>query len=777
MTASSVTLSSVIPSSAAASIQASSVPVTNYSIHYYRSDWSAIYFHYNNGGGWTVSPGAAMGEKDARNWAALSLPLTTNLVFCFNNGSGAWDNNGGNNYRIGSNTPCVWVSNGTILTVNPFGPTPPSISASPAGGYFTNTSISVTLSLVGSNILAARYSIDGSDPAVSGNGFVNGAVLQIGSDLAMGGKKTLKLFAANDAGNSSVSYDFIKTNALPKAKFTWDNATVYFVIQDRFYNGNTGNDNSYGRVKVDALGKDIGTFHGGDLKGLTTKLNEGYFSQLGVNVMWITAPYEQVHGWCQGGSSGDFAHYAYHGYYVLDYTAVDANMGTAAELKEFIDTAHEKGIRVVFDIVMNHTGYVDIADMKQYGYGAFKRSVGQFWTPGSGESYANINSDIVDYNNDATAWGKWWGSDWLRCGITGYASGSGDIQGNMSGLPDFRTELEGGNVALPPLMVTKWTAEGRLAQEQAKLDAYFSASGKARRPRYYMVKWLSDWVRDYGVDGFRCDTAKHIEMDAWGDLKDACVQGLKDWKASNTTMKLDDLDFWMVGECNPHGLNRDSYYSTGKFDSMINFDFVGAAANAAGGNYPSMENTYNTYANAFNTTTGYNVLSYISSHDTSLFYNNDDARQKRVGAILLLSPGGVQIFYGDENCRTTGNSGSESPPTQGTRTDYAWGAKPDVLSHWQKIGVFRRDHPAVGAGLHNKLSDSPYTFSRVYTRNGADDRVVCAMGVSGTVQVSTGSVWPDGTAVRDAYSGNTGTVSGGKVTIVSTGDVVLLEAQ
>ena len=144
--------------------------------------------------------------------------------------------------------------------------------------------------------------------------------------------------------------------------FTWDNANVYFLLTDRFYNGDTSNDHSYGRA-LDANGNPLsgwqsapGTFHGGDFKGLTQKINEGYFDDLGVNAIWLSAPYEQIHGYVDSGD-GHFAHYSYHGYYVLDYTETDANFGTKAEFKTLVDTAHAHGIRIVMDIVMNHAGY------------------------------------------------------------------------------------------------------------------------------------------------------------------------------------------------------------------------------------------------------------------------------------------------------------------------------------------------------------------------------------------------------------------------------------
>lgn len=119
------------------------------------------------------------------------------------------------------------------------------------------------------------------------------------------------------------------------APFSWQNATVYFVLTDRFVNGDPSNDNSYGRHK-DGM-QEIGTFHGGDLKGLTTKLD--YLQNLGVNALWISSPLEQIHGWVGGGTKGDFPHYAYHGYYTQDWTRLDANMGQEDDLRQ-IGRAH-----------------------------------------------------------------------------------------------------------------------------------------------------------------------------------------------------------------------------------------------------------------------------------------------------------------------------------------------------------------------------------------------------------------------------------------------------
>ncbi len=208
------------------------------------------------------------------------------------------------------------------------------------------------------------------------------------------------------------------------APFDWHNATVYFVLTDRFENGNPSNDQSYGRHK-DGMAE-IGTFHGGDLRGLTNKLD--YLQQLGVNALWISAPFEQIHGWVGGGTKGDFPHYAYHGYYTQDWTNLDANMGNEADLRTLVDSAHQRGIRILFDVVMNHTGYATLADMQEYQFGALylsgdevKKTLGERWSdwkPAAGQTWHSFN-DYINFS-DKTGWDKWWGKNWIRTDIGDY---------------------------------------------------------------------------------------------------------------------------------------------------------------------------------------------------------------------------------------------------------------------------------------------------------------------------------------------------------------------
>jgi alpha-amylase len=141
---------------------------------------------------------------------------------------------------------------------------------------------------------------------------------------------------------------------------------------------------------------------------------------------------------------------------------------------------------------------------------------------------------------------------------------------------------------------------------------------------------------------------------------------------------------------------------------------------------------------------------------------------------LLLAPGGVQIYYGDETARPPGPAPA-GDKQQATRSDMNWAA-PDAgtLEHWRTLGQFRKRHVALARGAHAKLADAPYTFSRVT----GNDKVVVALGVSGAPAVlKVGAVFANGTALRDAYSGESIKVEGGDVVLKPHArGIVLLEA-
>lgn len=506
------------------------------------------------------------------------------------------------------------------------------------------------------------------------------------------------------AANSNGLLLLERADTAAAAPFSWHNATVYFVLTDRYVNGDPANDNSYGRHK-DGM-QEIGTFHGGDLKGLTSKLD--WLKQLGVDVLWISSPLEQIHGWVGGGTKGDFPHYAYHGYYTQDWTRLDANMGTEEDLRNLVDGAHQRGIRVLFDIVMNHTGYATLADMQQYQFGALylkgdeiTKVLGKNWTdwrPGPGQTWHSFN-DYINFS-DKTAWEKWWGKKWIRTDIGDYDSpGYDDLTMSLAFLPDLKTESPQ-PAGLPVFYANKPDTRARAIPGYTTRD--------------YLTHWLSQWVRDYGIDGFRVDTAKHVEMASWQQLKTQASAALTAWKAEHPDKKTDDAPFWMTGEAWGHGVMKSAWYQNG-FDAMINFDYQDKAASAA----DCLANIDMTWQQMADKLQDFNVLSYLSSHDTRLFR---EAGQQ--GAeLLLLAPGAVQIFYGDETDRPFGPTGSD--PLQGTRSDMNWqdvkGKAALTLAHWQTLGQFRARHPAIGAGKQITVHQAQgYSFTRIL----GDDKVM-----------------------------------------------------
>ncbi|MBQ5565755.1 MAG: MucBP domain-containing protein, partial [Clostridia bacterium] len=343
--------------------------------------------------------------------------------------------------------------------------------------------------------------------------------------------------------------------------------------------------------------------------------------------------------------------------------------------------------------------------------------------------------------------------------MPGYTEEPGnDITRCLEGLPDFKTGSST-QVGLPNILKTKWSKEGTLSAKQSKYASSDTVTG-------YISTWLAEWVREFGVDGFRCDTAKHVELEAWGQLKTKCKAALKEWKSNNPTKKLDDLDFWMTGECWNHKVYKDGYYTTGGFDSMINFDGTGGGILASG----SVGQKYNDYANAINNDDSFNVLTYISSHDTTLARSDD---MYYMGSAFLMLPGGVQIYYGDETARPKVSGVEDDSYKAGhcLRSDMNWSSyDKNLVKHWGIVGNFRKNHIAVGAGANVSLTaTSGVAFGRTYSKNGLEDKVAAVIGAGSNsdVTVDVSSIWSDGTVLENYYDESTAVVSGGKVTFNS----------
>ncbi len=533
--------------------------------------------------------------------------------------------------------------------------------------------------------------------------------------------------------------EIVESNKVETAPFDWKAANVYFLLTDRFNNGDTSNDVNFGRTAETAV---LRGFEGGDLKGVTQKIEEGYFTDLGINAIWMTPLVEQIHS---GTDEGTGVTYGFHGYWTKDWTALDPNFGTFDDLATMVSAAHKKGIRVLLDAVINHTGPVTDADTV-------------------------------------------WPDAWVRTDPTcTYQSFETTVTCTLvDNLPDIKTE-DNEAVELPPQLVAKWKAEGRYEAEIAELDAFFEKTGHPRAPRFYIMKWLSDYITDFGIDGFRVDTVRHTEQYVWQEFRKVCDDAFAAWRAANPDLVLDDSPFYTVGEVYGYGLTdgvnanfgdiKVDYYQNA-FNAMINFDLRSRANNE------TYEQVFKAYDSILNSSEleQYGILSYLTSHDDGSPYDKERTKTYEAANFLLLTPGASQVYYGDESARSLIIEGTVGDAT--LRSNMNWDdiandpATQELLAHYQKVGVFRRDHLAVGAGRHQMISAEPfYTFSRKYSSSKVNDSVVVALDMpAGTKEIPVGDTFAEGQKVRDAYSGATSEVKDGKVTLDSPVTIALLES-
>lgn len=533
------------------------------------------------------------------------------------------------------------------------------------------------------------------------------------------------------------------TNKHVKAPFMWESANVYFLVTDRFNNGDTYNDFTEFRTEPTAP---LRGFIGGDIVGITQKIKEGYFSNLGINALWFTPVFEQTKGLVNEGTGPT---YAYHGYWPRDFTNLDPNFGTRAELRELVEVAHESGIRILMDVVLNHIGPTT--------------------------------------NLDA-AWPEEWVRTSPKCEYTNYENTTSCTL--VENLPDVRTDSNE-NVKLPSFLVEKWKKEGRYDKEIRELEAFFARTGYTQSPRYYITKWLTDYIKELGIDGFRFDTVKHLEEGVFMDIKNEALYSLEFWKTHNPDKVLDDNDFFMVGEVYGYsapnkriydfGDKKVDYFSNG-FNSLINFQF---SHNAKEYDY---EQLFSTYSNILQSEEmqGFSVLNYLASHDDPNCFDTERLKSYEAANKLLLCSGSSQVYYGDESMRPLAFEGATGDAN--LRVFMNWddisknkkinGHKvKDVMLHWSRLGRFRINHPSVGLGVHKVIpQEDYYVFSRIYENDDFEDRVVIALNLpDGKKTLSVGEVFTNGTQLKDTYSGKLVTVKNGSVILDANYPVALFE--
>lgn len=489
------------------------------------------------------------------------------------------------------------------------------------------------------------------------------------------GKKTLPIVVTDQYGNEYSTSVQVEVTARTKKNakdFDWDESVIYFMVTDRFFDGNESNNTASG---AQTYGKDnAGLYHGGDFAGITQKLD--YLEDLGINTIWITPIVENIPGVTVTDTGKEDVPYnaAYHGYWASDFTKLNPTLGTKEEFQTLIDQAHNRGIRIMVDIVVNHAGY----DTK---FGDMIRS----------------EDDVV--------------------------SGS-DQKDSLSDLPDFKTE-----------------------------DPAVSAQ---------LVKWQTQWVKDFGIDYFRVDTVKHVENDTWAELKNALTEV--------------DSDFKMIGEYAGGGYaSNGNTLGTGEMDSDLDFDFNDQAANFVKGNISSVENFLASRNSALNNT--YMTGQFLGSHDEDGFKQKlldggmkEDAATAAsmvAASLQITAKGQPVIYYGEE----IGLTGLNNYPYQTNRYDFDWSIVSNdnkTYQHYKKMLSIRNAYTDVFArGDRKTILASDENGYDIVSRSYQETKLYVGLNIKDVAQTVEIPVSENnGTVLKDLYSGKTYTVSNGKIKVI-----------
>ncbi|MFI6640146.1 pullulanase-type alpha-1,6-glucosidase [Streptomyces sp. NPDC050504] len=539
----------------------------------------------------------------------------------------------------------------------------------------------------------------------------------------------------------------------------------YFVLPDRFANGDPANDRA--GIPGDRLAHgfdpaDKGFYQGGDLKGLTRKLD--YVKGLGTTAIWLAPIFKNkpVQGKGKDASAG------YHGYWITDFTQVDPHFGTNADLSRLIDAAHAKGMKVFFDVITNHTAdTVDYAE-KEYGYkprGAFPYLDPQ-GRPTDGAK-GDVDGDSFPYTPKATSDEKVPG--WLNDPTLYHNRGDSTFAGESAELGDFS--------GLDDL----WTERPEVVAGMEKI--------------------YEKWVRDFDIDGFRIDTVKHVDLDFWTQWATAL-----DAYAAERGRD----DFFMFGEVYDSDPAKTAPYVTrGRLDATLDFPLQDAlrAYVSQGADAKRLAGVFaQDYRYTTDKANAYEAPTFLGNHDMGrigTFLKQDDPRAddarllrraRLANELMFFSRGNPVVYYGDEQGFTGAGGDKDARQTLfasrtpdyldddliGTDRTHATDAYDPTHPLYRSIAELSRltkAHPALRDGVQEEryADGGVYAFSRtdakarveylVAANNGADPK---------TVQLPTGSA---GTDFRYLYGGE-GTVSSGAdrratVTVPALSSVVL----
>lgn len=484
--------------------------------------------------------------------------------------------------------------------------------------------------------------------------------------------------------------------AQPAPSTFWQGQSIYQIVTDRFFDGDPANDNAddnyhpAGRTSV----------HGGDFRGIEQKLD--YIKALGATAIWISPVVLNARG-------------EFHGYAGRDFYQVDPHWGSLADLQHLVRAAHQRGLLVIDDVVVNHGG--NLIHSPDPGYPRFKyppdgyhlryRDPSRQFAAPFNTNAANPRLEDLFHNQGA---------------IQNFNDVTQAELGELSGLDDFRTE-----------------------------SSYIRSN---------LLAVYEYWIGQVGFDGFRVDTVKHVEMGFW----QYWCPLIRQFAANNGKP-----DFFMFGEVLDVSDARCGSYTGAegggsyKLDSVLDYPLyfsINKVFAAATGNTALIERRYAALAGNYDPTTQDRLVTFLDNHDQPRFLSpgraDGNLDRLKVALVFLYTARGIPcLYYGTEQ----GFDGATDPYDREDMFDGGFEQGPSLgdnfnmthpLFQWvARLNNFRRLYPALREGVHsNEVSNAAGPGLLAYSRQlGGTQEVFVALNTSDLQQVvpKRKTIYPPGT--------------------------------
>lgn len=664
----------------------------------------------------------------------------------------------------------------------------PVVIATPGAGTYQSR-LDVTLNITDNqdDNPTLYYTVDGTVPTTNSQEYTGGTI-PVEDVVPTGIDMTIRTLAVDASGNSDTDqFDYIIDASTPVST-DFREETIYFLLTARFYDGDESN-NYYNRDRIEP-----GDPHWrGDFKGLIAQLD--YIKELGFTAIWITPPVENRSG------------LDYHGYHAYDWFKIDPRLESAgATYQDFIDAAHTKGLKVVQDVVINHSSQYGIRNEVWIDHLPIKY-------------YVEPGTEQGDIDN-----GPYQGN------LGDYLSLNRDDNDNPVAPQWFRDRHNSDPEGIVPLVDPK-TGE---TVPQAGYDAnrFFGIDAQTLDPEWYHLDGFmagGDWenptalqnkhmagdtidlatenqnVKDYmnnaikmyldmGVDAIRLDTAKHVE-------RDELLTYTQEWQAHKPgtfvfgEVLVKGLGFGseIANDNGPAAIRPWWYTRTGADPSnpqgdsgLAVFDFPlfstfrdNVTRGSLGGIGGALAMDW-TYADPTELVTFFQNHDVGPDNDFKYRYGGEEANAALAYNLLWTIRGIPTLYYGEEIMFMAGApqdiQSNNDTPAQTGRAYY--GPELDnpatrnhrLFKHIQRLNQIRGSIPALQKGVMDKVNEWGSGMSFVRNYNNGESYAVVGLATGGGASINVGGI-PNGT-YRDAVTGNTINVTNGSISFGVAGNSI-----